>query len=241
MNDLLIGRRFICPKWTLDFPHIGVVIKQEEISMRRWLQVQRWLLCYSTGYSLGGISNRWLNPSKDSALVALIAWLLLLLLSLFCFAPSPFGVSRFFAALLAAYSIGDSLLVNTSIVFASQQPRLPLRSAILGGFAFFELSLAFAVFYLLLPEKAMHPELKDGLTALYFSLVTIVTLGYGDIRPSHCSQQAQVLVMAEIIIGLYFLYTLFATIVNWANSLGTLPTLRELQKKSTELDQEYYY
>ncbi len=100
------------------------------------------------------------------------------------------------------------------------------------------MSLAFAVFYALLPAGAMNHTLR-GWTAWYFSLVTIVTLGYGDFHP--CSPLARFLVMAEIVVGLYFLSTLFTTIVSWANASDTLPTLHELRKKSKKLDREEYY
>ncbi len=246
MNDLLVGRRFICPKWELDFPHIGAVIKEKERYMECWLHIQRWLQCYSMSWSLSGLLSRLRNRifkrrpalSVDIALIALIIWLLLLLPSLFFFALSSswlFWPSA--AAFFAAYSVGDSLLVNTSVTLVTQQPRLPLRSVILGGFAFLELSLAFAVFYALLPVGAMNQTLH-GLTAWYFSLVTIVTLGYGDFHP--CSPFARSLVMVEIVVGLYFLYTLFATIVSWATASDTLPTLAELIEKSKKLDEEEY-
>lgn len=44
------------------------------------------------------------------------------------------------------------------------------------------------------------------------------------------------LVMGEIVVGLYFLSALFTTIVGWATASDTLPTLDELLEKSEDLD-----
>lgn len=189
MNDLLIGRRFICPQWSYDSPHIGVVISEKDYDIKCWLYCQHLLTFYLTKLSVRKLLERTLPSSvavKSFAPVAALAiWAFLLLIALLCFALYP-GL-RWAALLLVVWHLVDSLFYNTSVAFVTQQPKLPLRSAILGGIAFLELSLAFAVLYLLLPKEAMNVDL-NWLTAWYFSLVTIVTLGYGDVHP--CSQLA---------------------------------------------------
>jgi len=242
LNNLLIGRRFICPNWQLDDSHIGLVIRDEKNgkpNMRRWLHFQQCLVGYSNKYAVGAIIN-WMT-GRPSAGAALALWAIVLLAMLWL---APWLAShpcwRLLARVIVVYYIFDSLAYNTSVAFVTQQPRLPLRSALFGGIAFFELSLAFAVLYLCLPAGTMTPPL-DRLTAPYFSLVTIVTLGYGDISPSHCSILALVLVMAEILIGLYFLSILFAIMVGWANQSSTLPTLCEIIAESEQLDKNMSY
>jgi len=50
-------------------------------------------------------------------------------------------------------------------------------------------------------------SLRIGINAFYFSLVTIVTLGYGDFRPT--TPLCRLLVSSEILIGLFFLFLVF--------------------------------
>jgi hypothetical protein len=58
-----------------------------------------------------------------------------------------------------------------------------------------------------------HPENQtmDGPTALYFSFVTLSTVGYGDITPS--SQVARMLAMTEAMTGLLYVAVLLARLV----------------------------
>lgn len=192
------------------------------------------MACYSNQRSVEAHPGRWTEQRCFPPFVRLLTWTILLLFALMYIAPCR-GWWSSPAVLLAVCYVIDTLLYNTSVAFVTQLPRLPLRTAILGGIAFFELSLAFAVLHLALLKGAMVPEL-NRLTAWYFSLVTIVTLGYGDIKPK--SYGAMVLIMTEIMIGLYFLSTLFTIMVGWANESDTLPTLTTLEENSRELDQE---
>lgn len=259
LNDLLIGRRFICPGWSLDFPHIGVVVKKKELSMLDWFHLQRFLVCYSSGGGLIGRILRclgrlfpcltrpaaWLPWVRDTAVANLLVWAISLLIALTCLVRPHGSLGNSFALVIASAYIADALLYNTSVAFVTQLPRLPLRTAILTGIAFLELSLAFAVLYLLLPKGEIvlpdpigpNGEL-DYLSACYFSLVTIVTLGYGDIHPCLNSRRALGLTMAEISVGLYFLSILFAVVVSWANQSRGLPTLCEILEESENLDEK---
>jgi len=54
-------------------------------------------------------------------------------------------------------------------------------------------------------------SLKIGINALYFSLVTIVTLGYGDFSPT--APIWRLVVSVEILIGLFFLFFVFVIAV----------------------------
>ena len=74
---------------------------------------------------------------------------------------------------------------------------------ILGVFA--ALALAFAVIYCCFPSclvvKDSVPELRGFLHALYFSVVTMTTLGFSDIDASPASAAGQVLLMGQVILG----------------------------------------
>lgn len=79
-------------------------------------------------------------------------------------------------------------------------------------------AIAFAIFYLVLrrctddtfnsiiadPEKAIEAvEFGSGFTPLYFSIITLTTIGYGDFHPMRWP--GQVLVVLEVVIGIALL------------------------------------
>ncbi len=259
LNHLLLGRRFICPRWSASFPHIGVVIDMKDSEMRGWLCFQHFLVCYSTRYlcrrfwcllmrylkwyplrrSIRKWARKWAKWILTSPLIMLTILFVSPLFALLVLAPHRDSCA-YLAAFIAGLCIFDILAYNTSVAFVTQLPRLPLRTAILTGIAFLELSLAFAILDLALLKGQMNYEL-DRMTAPYFSLVTIVTLGYGDIHPLCRSYKAMGFIMAEIIFGLYFLSILFAVMVGWANQSSTLPILCEILDESRKLDKNMAY
>lgn len=86
--------------------------------------------------------------------------------------------------------------------------------------SFLELIIHYAMLYYLLDtcfvkyrlwNGLFNQPLRDPLTALYFSLITIVSIGYGDYYPVH--PIGKVLVMYEIINGLLLLAVSFTVYV----------------------------
>lgn len=86
--------------------------------------------------------------------------------------------------------------------------------------SFIELILHYAMLYYLLDtcfvryglwNGLFNQPLRDPLTALYFSLITIVSIGYGDYYPIH--PISKLLVMYEIINGLLLLAVSFTVYV----------------------------
>lgn len=226
VNDKLLGQRFLCPNWSHVRPHVAAIVKKAEEEARWWLRWQDRLAGY----------QKWSSDLFDKTRTpALLVQLLFLLLAL-VLASYP-GHVRWLAGFLAALYVCHCLAYNTSVAFVTQLPKAPLRSAVLGLIAFVWLTLSFAVFYLLIPARDLHVERDfDIFTAIYFSIVTIVTLGYGDIRPNPGGYLAYSLVALEIFAGLYFLSTLFATMVGWASRRERLPTLTEILDDSGKLD-----
>jgi len=74
---------------------------------------------------------------------------------------------------------------------------------------------------------------------LYFSTVTMATLGYGDIVPLvdpwNCVFWAVIL---QIVFGLYYLSVFVATMVSWIRGIQRPPTLKELLEESDCLDKQ---
>ena len=54
----------------------------------------------------------------------------------------------------------------------------------------------------------------DWFNALYFSVVTFTTLGFGDVSPNLANRTAQVVVMAQVVIGYIMLGGLVSILAN---------------------------
>jgi len=70
---------------------------------------------------------------------------------------------------------------------------------------FFTLAFVFAIVYWLWPKCVVVNEvvgdIRGFVHALYFSVVTMTTLGFGDIAANPDSWQGQVLLMVQVILG----------------------------------------
>ena len=82
---------------------------------------------------------------------------------------------------------------------------------------------AFAILYAA-QERAGFVEALTAIQALYFSFVTMMTIGYGDIVPR--SDTVRMLVVAQVFVGLYFLAAIVSTVVQWAQNSGNKGTAR---------------
>jgi hypothetical protein len=115
---------------------------------------------------------------------------------------------------LAIYYVIDSILINTKITFISQQPIHRLRSVILTLANIFNVALAYAVFYA--TQRHSFDEPLTALQSIYFSIVTLTTVGYGDISPKMSSASvAQVTIVLELATGLFLLAGVLAIVVSW--------------------------
>lgn len=74
------------------------------------------------------------------------------------------------------------------------------------------LTMNFAIIYFFLPSCMYDPELKTPVQALYFSGITIATLGYGDFKPIHGI--SQLLAVYEVFSGLLLLVVALAVYVS---------------------------
>lgn len=117
---------------------------------------------------------------------------------------------------VAVVCLVDLLVSNTSIAFVSRFPANPIRSAIFTLLGLITLSSIFALFFLGVPN-AFTPCLNT-VSAIYFSLVTIATLGYGDIHPRENHSIAQIMVFSELIVGAYFVMVIVAIIASWGTN-----------------------
>lgn len=83
--------------------------------------------------------------------------------------------------------------------------KMPRRSIILLFFNFIEVIGCFAVIYA--AGNYLNQPVVNWIDALYFSLITGVTIGYGDFHP--ITNQGKILVMIQIMSTLSFLFLFF--------------------------------
>jgi hypothetical protein len=124
----------------------------------------------------------------------------------------PLECVPYVCGILAGYYIVDSVLVNTWITFVSKSPLVPIRSILLTLLNVVNVTLAFAVLYAGQAHSFKEHPLTFG-TAIYFSVVTITTVGYGDIVPVH--HWAKITVAAQLAVGLYLLAAVLSMVVQW--------------------------
>ena len=86
-------------------------------------------------------------------------------------------------------------------------------------FSYGEVINNFAIIYFLLPKNYFNCEFSSILEALYFSGVTIATIGYGDIHPTYGA--SQLLVVYEVFCGLALLLVAFAVYTSQGLGKGT--------------------
>ncbi|WP_162525046.1 potassium channel family protein [Marinobacter sp. BW6] len=133
-------------------------------------------------------SDGWLIPY--GVMVAVLVWLF------------PFSRSNeiFLAFLEDAYDKVSHKDPSSNLLF-SERIRLALHSYI-------ELLANFAIIYYLIPKEWFSEPLEGIWDALYYSGVTITTLGYGDIHPAHWIPKG--LVVYEVFCGFILLIVSFA-------------------------------
>jgi len=74
--------------------------------------------------------------------------------------------------------------------------------------------------------------------AIYFSIVTITTLGYGEIFPKYDSGLAMLTIILELLIGLYFLTVLVSLITSWVPERPSAPKYKKLEELCPDYKKE---
>jgi len=110
--------------------------------------------------------------------------------------------------------------------FIVRAPRVDANVLCAGVAGFLLLGLLWVPAYLLvarlnpaafaLPASSGVGAILNGLDALYFSIITLCTIGYGDITPA--SEVARMLAMMEGITGLFYMAVLISRLVSMHSS-----------------------
>jgi hypothetical protein len=123
-------------------------------------------------------------------------------------------------SLLSAYRIFDCIFANIQISLLEvlntkgQENRLTSRNVILLGINFLEFLNNFSIIYFSLSQCRIFEffGLKNVVDALYFSLSTLTTLGFGDIYP--VNMWAKIAVIIESLVGIVFLFVVLNVFVS---------------------------
>jgi hypothetical protein len=219
-----IGLRYICK--SNDPYHIACIVKKPHGShwpaewwMRRERDIRWW------------VKNASLMMDGDMAVFWAFVRLALLALTLAAAVTVTMpcrSVVVVFVILFAVYNIADLMLLSTHAIFVSRFPAHPLRTVVLTLLTFLQLAVVYSMLYALMP-KCFDPPLDRFVSVIYFSVVTIATVGFGDFRPKSDALLAQSLVVSEIVLGLFVLAVLVAVAASWANeSPRGRPTFQSL-------------
>ena len=105
------------------------------------------------------------------------------------------------------YLMSETLMYLLGLVFLSDiyiQPISYKRSIILLFINYVETTLGFATIYF---GFGLIKNIRNGINAVYYSLVTSTTLGYGDYTPK--GEDGQVVVITQIIVMLFYVILFF--------------------------------
>ena len=166
------------------------------------------VILFMLSMSAAGVAQRW---RRGANLALTIGYLATMLITVTTYEPAPGDHFRT-SALWALLAVLVPIAVVRRIVL---QPEVTIRT-LLGAIAAY-LLLAFSFFMIFLEIDAYEAgpffEEEVGTTDfMYFSLVTITTLGYGDFSPT--TNTGQLASVAEAVIGQIFLVTLVAALVS---------------------------
>lgn len=98
------------------------------------------------------------------------------------------------------------------------------RSIVLILINYFEICIIYGVFYMNSISKNQfyvpNEDFKGSIVSFYYSMVTISTLGYGDIYPNH--PFSRILVISEVFIGMIILVIALSRIVGYLKNSGDM-------------------
>lgn len=131
----------------------------------------------------------------------------------------------FFYFIIVLYFLMEGFNYRLSVIFVDSYSkefslRSRNRSLIILIINYIEMIVAFAALYL--NTKSISTSCQNGdllestIDSLYFSMVTITTLGYGDYAP--CDTCGKLLVFFETLGGIIFVVLVVATFIGWGPS-----------------------
>lgn len=184
---------------------------------KRVFDCSKWLYSHTFYYWIG--SKREENKKYDIAGGYITFFLAILIVSLSIYSFFQNVYLLIFIAFIALYRLYDLIITHFYNIILNQDKgvvkvRHPGRFIVYAIINFIEITICFSVVKLLLEKlnwAFFNATIKGSiLDSLYFTIVTLVTLGYGDIHP--INPGAKVFVIVEIIYFATFLLFVFPII-----------------------------
>ena len=229
-----LRQRFICTEDKGESePHIAACVKGDV--GKKWLHIERFIIDYE--FKTINTYKKYFKTSGPLQNIAIYFVIITSFIALQFHKTYPV-----FIALSSVIGILHLLLLSTSITFFSRFPAHPLRSVINTLHSFFLIVLFFGLIYFSYKSKInFDREIKDVVDAIYFSMVTITTLGYGEIKP--VSILGKIMVMVELGVGIYLLAIILTVFTSWINDapeIADLPTYYELFPERLDRNNEFH-
>ena len=159
----------------------------------------------------------------------------ILLIALYFFCYGQYGEPRglwFWTIYVSSIVVATFRTVELLAVIASlhlpgpYRSSAPIRALVLGFICYIHIITAFAILYLTFGDligdtfaATSAPTIAhDWVTPLYFSFVTVTTLGFGDLRPNHWLDK--LLVILQVLIGIVFVVVIFQRTIAATQKLG---------------------
>lgn len=201
----------------IDWRSQGFTLWLQSLGFIRLLDLPRFLL----GFVLVVLGGFMYSGSRIAWLFALLALLIQALLDFSL--GGVFTVQGVFSALLL-------------LLAARLWREFPDHSATNTGLiAFFSVAalISYSVFGTLYLGHAFKPAIDDLLTAFYFSMVSMTTVGYGDIVP--ISDEARLFTLSVVVLGI----TIFTTSIVYIVGVFVQGTRAIVEKRLTRMKDHY--
>lgn len=186
-----------------------------------WLRREAWLRRWQTVYSPFAVLRRQWSSLQAGPFILVLFGIIGIAL-VFEGADPPTSarcLSRAVLGPLLAWRFVDILLSNTSITFTTRFAQSPIRSVLLSFASYVQAVLCYAYAFCLLRgsfmlDSTQHPS-NLAIEAMYSSVGTIATVGYGALKPIDAI--GKTLVASELVVGLYFVVIILAQVSAWSS------------------------
>jgi|GEM_PF-3493807 len=158
------------------------------------------------------------RPAYSFIDIYVLLWVIALTIFL-CFANQIAETARLIICVVVVYRILDILSTHFCILLIDSQksnwaPGSFNRSLLLILLNFYEIVVVYGFLYLSIGNivNTQNEKLITPISAFYFSLVTLTTLGFGDFVPK--SDSSRFIVMLEVFTGIIFLLIVIPSIIS---------------------------
>jgi hypothetical protein len=220
----LLGRVYRCKQDSAPLAeHLARVVKIPQGPF--WLRVERRIRSWQLEYSPANWFGQWF---ADRVGIYIGFRFAVAVAVVFAMSSTSSWCSRTLLVLLVCFVLCDVLVTHTAIAFVSRLPASATRSVAFTLCGAATVATSFAALYVLWsPSFDGVGEGLGPIQAIYFSVVTLATVGLGDIKPKPGAVGPQLVVVAEVFVGLFFLAVLVAVVASWANALPGAQDLLE--------------